>query len=113
MAPIDRARIARETYKAYESGNRALIERHLSPDFRFYSPADVGIDLSTYWTRCWPNAETISAFEFRRIIEQGEEIVVTYEATKMDGKRFRNTEVLTFAGDKIVAAEVYFGWNLP
>jgi hypothetical protein len=25
--------------------------------------------------------------------------------------RFRNTEVLTFEGEKICKTEVYFGWN--
>jgi hypothetical protein len=39
--------------------------------------------------------------------------VVTYESTRTDGSRFRNTEVLTFAGEKITQVEVYFGWNLP
>jgi hypothetical protein len=38
--------------------------------------------------------------------------LVTYEVTKMDGKRFRNTEILTFDREKIAVAEVYFGWNL-
>ncbi|TMK42362.1 MAG: nuclear transport factor 2 family protein [Actinobacteria bacterium] len=112
MAATDRVRIARETYGAYESGDRRMVERHLSPDFRFYRPADVGIDLETYWTRCWPNAEMIAAFEFKRIIGCVDEVLVTYEATKNDGKRFRNTEILTFDEDKIAMAEVYFGWNL-
>ena len=112
MPAIDRVRIARETYGAYESGHREMVEKHLSPEFRFYSPADVGIDLSAYWTRCWPNAEMIAAFDFKRIIDRGDEVVVTYEATKTDGKRFRNTEILTFDGEKIAVAEVYFGWNL-
>ena len=39
-------------------------------------------------------------------------MLVTYEAAKTDGKRFRNTEVLTFRGDQICRAEVYFGWDL-
>ncbi len=112
MPAIDRVRIVRETYGAYESGDREKVEKHLAEDFRFYSPADVGIDLSTYWERCWPNAEMIVAFGFKRIIDCGGEVVVTYEATKADGKRFRNTEILTFEGEKIVRAEVYFGWNL-
>ena len=112
MEAIDRVRSARETYGAYESAEREMVEKHLSENFRFYSPADVGIDLSTYWTRCWPNAEMIAAFDFKRIVECGEEVVVTYEATRADGKRFRNTEILTFEGEKIVRAEVYFGWNL-
>ena len=44
--------------------------------------------------------------------EAGDEVVVTYESTKTDGDRFRNTEVLTFEGHKIRRAEVYFGWDL-
>ena len=38
---------------------------------------------------------------------------MTYEAERNDGSRFRNTEILTFAGDQLTVAEVYFGWNLP
>ena len=54
----------------------------------------------------------IERFEFTRLIESGDEVVVTYESAKSDGSRFRNTEVLTFAGDKLARAEVYFGWNI-
>jgi len=78
----------------------------------FYSPADVGIDRAGYFERCWPNAGLIKAFEFKRLVESGDEVIVTYESTKTDGIRFRNTEVLTFDGEKICKAEVYFGWNL-
>ncbi len=107
-----RLRVARDSYGAYVSGDRQVIERLLTEDFTFYSPADVGIDRAKYFERCWPNAEVIEAFEFERLIEAGDEVLVTYEATKTDGRRFRNTEVLTFAGDKISRAEVYFGWDL-
>lgn len=111
-ATSERLRIARECYAAYESGDRSLVERHLSEDFEFYSPADVGIDRGRYFERCWPNAERIDAFEFKRLIEAGDEVIVTYESTTTEGKRFRNTEVLTFDGDKVRRAEVYFGWNI-
>ena len=39
-------------------------------------------------------------------------MLVTYECERTDGSRFRNTEVLTFAGPKIARVEVYFGWDL-
>jgi hypothetical protein len=39
-------------------------------------------------------------------------VIVTYESTKTDGRRFRNTEVLTFDGDRICRVEVYFGWDV-
>jgi ketosteroid isomerase-like protein len=55
----------------------------------------------------------VSSFEFVRLVElPGDEVLVTYEATRRDGKRFRNTEVLAFRGEKICRAEVYFGWDL-
>ena len=108
----DRLQLARDAYGAYESGDRRVIEELLAEDFTFYSPPDPGIDRATYFERCWPNAERIDAFDHKRLIEAGDEVVVTYEATRTDGSRFRNTEVLTFAGDKITRAEVYFGWDL-
>jgi hypothetical protein len=46
------------------------------------------------------------------VIESGEEVVVTYECTRTDGSRFRNTEVLRFSGEKLIRTEVYYGWNL-
>ena len=48
-----------------------------------------------------------------RSSSDGDEVVVTYESTKADGSRFRDTEVLRFEGDRIAEVEVYFGWDLP
>ena len=108
----DRLQLARAVYGAYESGDRSVVEDLLSEDFVFFSPPDPGIDRTTYFERCWPNSELIESFEFKRLVENGDEVFVTYESTKTDGNRFRNTEILTFAGDKLCKAEVYFGWNL-
>ena len=38
-------------------------------------------------------------------------MIVTYELTRPDGTGGRNTEVLTFADDKVKRIEVYFGWD--
>jgi len=107
-----RLQVVRDSYGAYESGDRDVIERALTEDFRFSSPADVDIDRATYFERCWPNAELIDAYEIKRLVDLGDEVLVTYEATRTDGSRFRNTEILTLRGDRICRAEVYFGWNL-
>jgi ketosteroid isomerase-like protein len=112
MPSPDRLQVARMTYGAYESRDRRALERIIAEDFTFYSPLDVGIDRASYFERCWPNAELIEAFEFKRLIEVGDEVLVTYESTKTDGRRFRNTEVLTFEGEKLSKAEVYFGWDV-
>jgi ketosteroid isomerase-like protein len=108
----DRLQLARDAYRAYETGDRSLIEGLLADDLTFYSPPDPGIDRAEYFERCWPNAGTTQSFEYVRLIESGDEVIVTYELTKTDGHRFRNTEILTFDGDKIRQVEVYFGWDL-
>ena len=110
--PADRLQLVRDCYRAYETGDREVLERALSEDFTFFSPPDPGIDRPTYFERCWPNSELIESFEFVRLFEAGDEVVVTYESTKTDGKRFRNTEVFSFDGDKIRRVEVYFGWDV-
>ena len=112
MSEIDHLQLARDAYRAYETGDRNLIESLVAEDFVFYSPPDPGLDRAGYFERCWPNAETITDFEVVRLIEHDDEVVVTYESTKADGRRFRNTEVLTFAGEQMVKVEVYFGWDL-
>ena len=112
MSDHDRLQLARDAYRAYETRDRELIESLMAPDLVFFSPPDPGIDRDAYFERCWPNAETLKSFELVRLIESGDEVVVTYESTKADGRRFRNTEVLTFAGAKIRRVEVYFGWDL-
>jgi ketosteroid isomerase-like protein len=108
----DRLQKARDSYGAYESGDRSVLEALLTDDFVFYSPPDPGIDRDRYFEVCWPNHERHGGFEYVRLIEHGDEVVVTYEATRTDGSKFRNTEVLTFRGDQICRAEVYFGWDL-
>jgi ketosteroid isomerase-like protein len=111
--PADRLQVARDLYTAYENGDRGLLEGHLADDFTFFSPPDPGLDRIEYFERCWPNAGALQAYELVRLVEVGDdEVLVTYDATRTDGTRFRNTEVLAFAGDKVRRAEVYFGWNL-
>lgn len=105
--------LTRDVYRAYETGDRGLIDGLIAEDFTFSAPPDVGIDRTAYFERCWPNAGHIDAYDFVRLTAlDGGEVLVTYEATRTDGTRFRNTEVLTFAGEQLVAAEVYWGWDL-
>jgi ketosteroid isomerase-like protein len=109
---MDRKQLSRDMYRAYETGDRDAVERLVADDFVFYAPPDPGIDREAYFERCWPNHETIASFEFIRLIESGDEVIVTYESTKAEGGRFRNTEVLTWRNGKLHRAEVYFGWDV-
>jgi ketosteroid isomerase-like protein len=109
---MDNIERARACYAAYENGDRQAMENLVGDEFRFWSPVDEGIDRAAYFARCWPNHEHLAAFRFIRLAADGDAVFVTYEAERTDGSRFRNTEVMTFAGGKLATVEVYFGWNI-
>ena len=112
MPHDDHLEAAREMYRAFAAGDRDTVERLLSDDFTFSSPPDPQLDRAGYFERCWPGSGQGQAFEFVRLLPAGQEVIVTYEMTNRDGRRRRNTEVLTFRGEQICRAEVYFGWNV-
>jgi ketosteroid isomerase-like protein len=107
----DRTDRVRASYRAYETRDRTLLERLLADDFTFSAPPDPLLDRAGYFERCWPNAQHLATFDLTRLIEDGDTVVATYEATRDDGTRFTNTEIFT-VGDRIRRVEVYFGWNL-
>jgi len=107
------AAIARAGYQAYVSKDRVAIEALISPDFHFTSPVDNRIDRATYFSRCWPNSETIKDFDFINLVADGDRVFVTYEGRHADGRSFRNTEIVTVRENQIVDVEVYFGWSIP
>jgi ketosteroid isomerase-like protein len=108
----DRKQIARQAYEAFAAGDRDFYEEHLADDLTFSSPPDPMLDREGYFERCWPGAGQNQKFEFVRVVESGDEVIVTYESRRQDGTGGRNTEVLTFDGDQIKRIEVYFGWDL-
>ncbi len=97
MPTDDRINRARKLYLAYAMGDRGLVEEILDDTFTFSSPVDVGLDRAGYFERCWPGSGQGQQFEFVRLVEAGDEVVVTYEMTRQDGARGRNTEILTVA----------------
>jgi ketosteroid isomerase-like protein len=110
---VDAISVARAAFDAYATKDRSLLESVIAEDFHFTSPLDNRINRETYFERCWPNSEWLEGFDFVDAISDGDRVFVTYEARKQDGGRFRNTEVHTVKGGKIVDVEVYFGWSLP
>jgi hypothetical protein len=110
---MDRLSRARSCYLAFASGDREAIEELFAEDLTFSSPADVGLDLAGYFERCWPFSGQQQSFEFKRLLDIGDdEVLVTYESERPDGSRIRNTEILGFSGDRIRSVEVYWGWNV-
>jgi SnoaL-like protein len=107
-----RQQVTQDLYRAFNEGDRDAVERILADDLTFSSPLDVGLDRAGYFERCWPGAGQRWETEFVRLVESGNEVIVTYESRKPDGTRGRNTEVLTFDGDRVSKVEVYFGWEV-
>jgi hypothetical protein len=109
----DRLQLVRDVYTAWRTADRDLIERVLADGYRFSSPPDPSLDRAGYFERCWPMAGTnATAFEFLRLVEVNDEVLVTYVGTREDGTRFQNTEIFGFDGDRVARTEVYFGWEL-
>ncbi|HEY6671260.1 MAG TPA: nuclear transport factor 2 family protein [Solirubrobacterales bacterium] len=104
-------RLARRFYEAFSAGDRDFFEEHLADDLIFSSPPDPDLDRAGFFERCWPGAGQGQGIDIVRLIESGDEVVVTYELKRPDGSGGRNTEVLTFSGDELNRIEVYFGWD--
>lgn len=105
--------IARAAYEAYVTKDRAALEKLIAQDFHFTSPLDNRLDRETYFRRCWPNSTVIEGFDFIHLVTDAARVFVTYEGRNTDGRRFRNTEILTIRDQHIVEVEVYFGWSVP
>jgi ketosteroid isomerase-like protein len=101
--------VVRAYFGAYESENREVAEQLLADDFRFTSPNDDGIDRATYFERCWPRDEPGRSQTIEKIVVDGDKAFVTYSCATGAGKSFRNTEFLTFSGERIASIDVYFG----
>ena len=111
--PGNSVAMVRAYYRAYVEKDRPAIEALLAADFRFTSPRDNRIDRAIFFARCWPHGLDIAAFDLDRIVPDGDQVFVTYDARRENGAAFRGCEVHTIAGAQIVAVDVYFGWTLP
>jgi ketosteroid isomerase-like protein len=107
----DKAGLIRDMFAAYHACDRAAVERAFADDFVFTSPHDDRIDKTAYFERCWPASISgwMKAQDIERIVVDGNSAFVTYRCVTNDGKSFRNTEFVTFDGERIKSIDVYFG----
>ena len=105
--------VVRACLTAYVDKDRNAIEALIASDYHFTSPLDNALDRASYFAICWPNSAAMKSFDFVTGAEDGEQAFVVYEGETSAGKRFRNCEVHTVRGGKLVSTEVYFGWNVP
>jgi hypothetical protein len=105
--------VARGCLEAYVAKDRAAVESLIADDYRFTSPIDNALDRETYFARCWPNSKLMNRFDYIYQVEDGDRAFIVYEAQTNDGRTFRNSEVHIVRNGKLIATEVYFGWDIP
>jgi ketosteroid isomerase-like protein len=101
--------VVRAYFGAYETENREVAETLLTDNFTFTSPNDDAIDKATFFARCWPNKDASQDQSIESIVVDGDKAFVTYRCATANGKSFRNTEFMTFVGERISSVNVYFG----
>ena len=99
--------------QAYVDKDRSAMEALIADDYHFTSPIDNALDRKTYFELCWPNSKAITGFKYVYQLKDQDRAVIVYEGHTQDGKTFRNCEVHTVRHGKLVATEVYFGWDIP
>jgi ketosteroid isomerase-like protein len=107
------ADVVRACLNAFATQDRATIEALVAGDYTFTSPMDNAIDREGYFRICWPHSKDFVSFDIVHLVEDGELAFVTYEGKVKSGHVFRNTELNVVRDGKLVATEVYFGWDIP
>ena len=108
-----RPELIKQLYDAFSNVDRNnFVENLLAPNFTFSAPPDPFLDRDGFFEKCWPAGHNLKNIKYVRILEHANEVVVTHEFIKPDGIRGCNTDIITFADDKITRLEVYFGWDI-
>jgi ketosteroid isomerase-like protein len=105
----------RAYFRAYEIGDRSLIENTMADGFTFTSPFDDAIGRAAYFARCWPNNTNHRRFDFEAIAQDGDKVLVVYIANMATGNpvhptaTFRNAECHAFENGRLKSVTVFFG----
>lgn len=109
----NRFELIKKFYQAFSNVDRSdFVENLLATNFTFSAPLDPILNRSEFFDKCWPEGHGLKDIKYVRVIENADEVVITHEYVKPDGAKGRNTDIITFNGDKIVRLEVYFGWDI-
>ena len=112
---MDLTQKVRDYFRAYETGERDLIERQMAEGFAFTSPFDDAIGRDAYFRRCWPNNSNHRRFDIEFLAQDGEKVAVVYVANMATGNpvhptaTFRNAECHVFEDGQLKSVTVFFG----
>ncbi|MGH7156672.1 MAG: nuclear transport factor 2 family protein [Nitrosotalea sp.] len=109
----NRSKLVKRFYEAFSKVDRnEFVENLLASNFTFSAPPDPFLNRNEFFEKCWPNGGGLKDIRYTRVIEHGDEVIVTHEFVKPDDVKACNTDIITFVGDKITRLEVYFGWDI-
>jgi len=100
--------VVRRNFASYVRGDRATAESLIGEDFVFTSPQDDHIDRAAFFERCFPTRDRFAYQELKRLAVTGDDVFVMYECQLREtGERYRNAELLTVCGGRIVEGRVH------
>lgn len=109
----NRVELVKEFLAAFSRAEHSdFVENLLAPNFTFSAPPDPLLDRDEFFEKCWPHGTNLKELEYVRVLEVGDEVVLTHDYLAPSGSKERNTDIFTFDGDKITRLEVYFGWKV-
>ena len=109
----NRTELVKQFYEAFAKVDRnEFVETILAADFTFSAPPDPLLDRDGFFEKCWPHGVNLKDIHYTRLIEHGDEVILTHEYRKPNGIKACNTDIFTFREDKIVRLEVFFGWDI-
>ena len=112
---MDLTEIVRGYFRAYETGDRSVIEAVMAEGFTFTSPFDDAIGREAYFRRCWPNNSNHRRFDLEFLAQDGDKVTVVYVANMATGNpvhptaTFRNAELHAFEKGRLKSVTVFFG----
>lgn len=104
--------LAKSSYIAFQNRQREVLYNLFSDDFNFSSPNDKGLNKDQFFKICYPFSEKVIRFEFMKVVEDGNDVFVTYRCSAKSQPDFENTELLTIKNGKIRSVKVFFGGSI-
>ena len=95
-------------FSAWEKRDWDFVKKALAAGFTFTSQYDDHINEHDYKLKCWDAVKEMEAYEFVRIMEQGDEAFIRYKG-RINGVQVQNTEHFKFQDGKLKEVTVFFG----
>lgn len=104
------ADVVRALFAAFTDQDAAAADSLLADEFVFTSPQDDRIDKATWLRVCFPTADHFVSRDMIAVMEMSAtDVLAYYEYEVESGERYRNTEVISVLGGRVVETQVFFG----